>query len=65
MAGCSTRTDLDLAQLDAEAADLDLAVEAAEEIKLAVLAQAHVIIGSIEAPALDVLERSRMNALVE
>ncbi|MNE59215.1 hypothetical protein D3C80_1542970 [compost metagenome] len=39
---------LDLAELDAEAADLDLVVGAAEELQIAVLAPAPEITGAVE-----------------
>ena len=39
---------LDLAQLDAEAADLDLVVDAAEELDRAVAAVAHAVAGAVE-----------------
>src|SRR4029079_11579440 len=52
---------LDLSELDAEAADLDLVVGAAEVVEGAVVAEASQVAGSVEAEA--VLERARDEAL--
>ncbi len=45
--GCCAQRGLDLAELDPEAADLDLVVGAAEELQLAVGAPAHEVAGAV------------------
>ena len=54
---------LDLAQLDAEAADLDLVVDAAEELDVAVRAASGQVAGAVEARARRAGERVGHEAL--
>ena len=51
MSGCSASDDFDLAELDAKAAQLDLVVQAPEELQLAVGAPPALVAGAIQARA--------------
>ena len=62
-AGCCGQHRLDLAQLDPEAADLDLVVEPAEELEVAVRPLARQVAGAVEPRAGRLAERVGDEAL--